>query len=588
MAVTFFISYKRGDAETERLLPPLRTALKDFGYQVFVDVDIDIGKNWEEELRHNIECADEFLLLLSAAAAKSERVEDEVRIADTFRNSKNKKPRVLPIYINLEDGPENPALKRILDPIEHLKWKSEGDTSEVAARIRAMVRARRRPAVIAKATVAIAAALLIVLFVHSVIQIVQLRSARSSVTDARAAHGRLRSAERLLVPHLWLVGPWRPDALLGQSLDEHAAPMLVSNRRNDLDQGLLLSAEAAALRGGNVTDTAQRVYNEQHYELLVTSAAASEEIAGRSLAVTSNASEWRIALGGHIWNCAEPIELQPCVVSPVTSRLPVVVAASFDSHDTLRLVGYSGEETRLNLLSGEEPSREGNYATFVAADRGDVATSFDHVSAVGPSVKVDAAGTALRPRSSGDLGRLKMLAFGPCDGCIATLGIDGAVKIWRWSPDGAVRPIVPAGTALLLASSSSGHRLALIDSKGDLTFYSGADTKPEGDVPVIDLRAAESMAMSPDGHRLAVVHGGNVTIFEDGAAFWTLVAATKQPASTAVAFAGNEFLVTRTPNDARVWRFRSTERREIGPEQRLVEWRKKFGLSGAATGAGKD
>jgi hypothetical protein len=431
------------------------------------------------------------------------------------------------------------------------------------------------------------AALLIILFLHSMKQIAQLRSAGSSVADALAAYGRLRADERLLAPHLWLVGRWRPEALVAQALDEHAAPLLASTLRNQVDQGLLLSAQAAFLSGGKLTDVAQRVYNEQHYELLVTSVDAREEIAGRSLAVSSNAAEWRIAIGGRIWSCAEPIGQRKCVAFPRSSRQPVVDAAAFDSQ-TLRLVGYSGEVTTLDLLSGQESSPSATDATFVAVDQGDVATSFDHGAGGGTSVRVDPAGPALGPRNSGDLGRVKMLAFGPCDDCIATRGIDGVVKIWRWSPAGAAgNPLVLPGKALLLAATRSGHRLTLISSTGDLAFY-GADAKPEGAAPSIDLSDAESMAMSPDGRHLAVVHGGNVTVFEDGGTFRALIAATKRPKPIAVIFAGNDYLVTRTPSDARVWRLRSAERRDPGPKERWAEWGKKFGLAGAGVVPGDD
>jgi hypothetical protein len=585
MAVRFFVSYKRNDPDTQRLLPPLRKALNGFRYniffkyRVFQDLDIDGGEKWKRELNRNIECADEFLLLLSAAAADSEYVQDEVRFADFFRTPKNRKPRILPIYVNLEKS-ENPKLRQILDldDLEHLNWKSDEDTPKIISEIRRLVRKRQRPDLIKKTIAAVLAALLIVLFVYSMIQIAQIRNARSSVADALSAFGRLRAAERLLIPRLWLTGRWKPETLAAQALDEHAAPLLAKTVRKDVDHGLLLSAQAAVLRGGNITDVAQRVYSEQHYEFLATSIDAREEIAGRSLAVSSNAKAHLIAVGGHIWRCAEPIGQQTCVELAASSRQPVVAAAAFDSQ-TLRLVGYSGDATTLDLASSQESPPSATDATFVTADQGEVATSFDHRSGGGASVRVDSAEPSLRPRESGDLGRVKMLAFGPCDGCITTLGFAGVVKIWSWKSAGAGSVRVLPGKALLLAANRTGHRLAVISSAGDLGFYD-ADAKTAGASPSIDLTDAESMAISPDGRHAAVVHGGNVTIFGD-ATFWTLTAATKQPKAIAVAFAGNDYVVTRGPSDARVWRLRSTERRDLAPNERWTEWRKKFGLGGA-------
>src|SRR3954447_10469939 len=578
MAVRFFVSYKRNDPDTERLVTPLCEELEGFRYKVFRDViDIDPGENWETKLSDSIESADEFLLLLSAAAAQSDRVEDEVRIANTFWKSKNRKPRILPVYINLETV-QNSKLQRILEDtrINHLTWKSETDTPIIAGRIRALVNKRRLLPRIAITTAVVLATLLIGLFVHSMIQIAQLHNPRS-VADALAAFDRLRGHERLFVSRLWLAGRWKPETLAAQALEERAAPMLASTVRKEVDHGLLLSAQASVIRGGNITNVAQRVYNEQQYDFLVTSIDPREEIAGRSLAVSTNAKEWRIAVGGRIWNCAEPIGQRPCVESPRSSRQPVVAAAAFNSQ-TLRLVGYSGDVTTLDLLSGQESSPSATDATFVAVDQGDVATSF--ATPGGTSVSVDPAGPSLRPHDSGDFGRLKMLAFGPCDDCIATLGFDGVVKILRWrSPRAADNPLVLPGKALLLAATRSGHRMAVISSKGDLAFY-GANAKPEGASPPIDLAEVESMAISPDGRYVAVVHGGNVTIFE-GADFRTLTAAAKQPKTIAAAFAGSDYVVTRGPSDARVWRLRSTERRDLAPIERWTEWRKKFGLGGA-------
>ena len=607
MAVRFFVSYKRNDADTESLLPPLRKALEGFRYYVFFnyevlqDVDIDAGDEWRKTLKSNIELSEEFLLLLSAEAEKSPYVQGELKTAKEFWDSKKKRPRakyfwhskyeqprLIPIYIKLKKS-ENPELNSILvlDDIHHLEWNSDADTPIVAERIRKLVGKRRRLGVIVRAAAAVLAAVLISFFVHSTIQVVQIRNARSSAAETLAAYDRLRAAERLFVPRLWLVGGWKPQTLIAQALNERAGQILTSPLRNQVDQGLLLAAQAAMLSGGKLSDAAQRVYDEQHYESLVTSIAAGQEIEGRSLAVSSEAAPWRIAIGGRIWSCAEPIGQHPCAASARRSRLKVVDAAGFDSQ-TLRLVGYSGEVTTLDLLSGRESSAPVTDATFVAVDHGDVATSFDHGAAGGPSVRVDPAGSAVGPVISSDFGRVKMLAFGPCSDCIATRGMDGVAKIWHWtSRSDAGNPRVLPGKALSLAATRSGRRLALINSAGDLVFY-GADAKPEGAAPLIDLSDAESMAMSPDGRHLAVVHAGNVTIFDDGTTFRTLIVATKQPRAIAVAFAGNDFLVTRTPVDARIWRLRSTDRRDLGPKERLSEWRKKFGLAGAGVVQGKD
>ncbi|HXH93034.1 MAG TPA: toll/interleukin-1 receptor domain-containing protein [Thermoanaerobaculia bacterium] len=627
----YFLSYTRAD---EKFALRLTDDLRASGVDLWVDQrDIKLSTPWDRAIEAALRSCAAVVVVLSPRAVGSENVLNEVGFA--LDHGKDVIPVLLeaceiPIRISRLQrvdftGDYDVALERCrttlggIDP--ELVRRAEGeltaylgplaskfvkvdaakahDAAELYrvlgahildaekqaaflknAPIRVKVRKRRRPALIPKIAAVALATVLIALFVHSMIQIAQLRNARSEA-DALAAYDRLRAGERLFVPRLWLVGRWKPQVLIAQALNKRAAKMLASPLRKQMDDGLLLSAQAAMLSGAKLTDAAQRVYDEQHYESLVTSIEAGEEIAGRSLAVSSNAAEWRIAIGGQIWSCAEPIGQRPCVVFPSSSQLRVVDAAGFDSN-TLRLVGYSGEAKTLDLLSGQESSYVVTDATFVAVDQGDVATSFDHGTTGGPSVRVDPAGPSLGPTNSGDFGRVKMLAFGPCRDCIATRGIDGVVKIWHWLSRGAAgNPLILPGEALSLAATRSGHRLALISKAADhITFY-GADAKPEGIGPPIDLSDAESMAISPDGRHVAVVHGGNVKIFDDRAALRTLIAATKQPTPIAVAFAGNDYLVTRTPNDARVWRLRSTERRDLGPEERWAEWRKKFGLAGA-------
>jgi DNA-binding beta-propeller fold protein YncE len=127
----------------------------------------------------------------------------------------------------------------------------------------------------------------------------------------------------------------------------------------------------------------------------------------------------------------------------------------------------------------------------------------------------------------------------------------------------------------------------VISSAGDLALY-GADAKIAGKAPSIDLTDAESLAISPDGAHIAVIHNGNATVFDDHANFRTFIPATKQPKPTAVAFAGNDYVVTRTPSEARVWRLRSTDRRDLTPDQRWSEWRKMFGLAGTGVLTAED
>jgi hypothetical protein len=575
MAVEIFISYKRNDPDTQSLFEPLLKVLRRFRYKPVYDTqDLDAGEPWESTIEDKIEHADFFVLLLSEAASRSEQVKKE-RDAANRGYRRRKRPRIIPVGVNFEPR----------DVLEELTWHSGEDPEPIAIEIRKIIRKARRWGVIARTAAAIAAALLLAFVAFSSIQITRLTDPRTDEGVVLAAYAQLKGSERLLVPRLWLSGRWAPETMAAQAFETRAAPMLQSSRRACVDHGLLLHAQAAALRNAPISAQVWTAYsNELHYDLLVTTIDAGDEISNRSLTANAGPARWIIAAGNRVWSCPQPLGQQPCGPLMKSRHQSHVISEALVTDQTLLLAEYLGERrlTRLNLDSGVEEDIA-TEAAYVAADRGDVAIAFDHRQPGTPSVRIDLAGNALGPEWSGDLGRLREIAFGPCDDCISMIEAKGTGKVWR---RGSGRnQTTPLGDGLLqLAATRVGHRLAFIDRRGRLAF-SGADPRQTTPGPTIDLRGTGAMSISPDGRRLAVVHDERVTIFEQGKDPWTLIDASRTPTPVAAVFAGNDYVVTRTPWDVRIWRLGSAEQRDLQPQRRLAEWRKKLGLAAAGADA---
>jgi len=587
MAVKFFISYSRNDDDSKRLVVALQSELKRSGHEVFVDLTMNVGTEWEEELKRKIAWSDEFILLLSAPAVASEPVREEIRHANALSDAL-KRPRLLPVYVNF-DSPLDRELQKILGPIQHLTWRSDADTAALVANIRAAVTARRHPRVVRAAVAAIVVVIVLLLFVYCRAQVSVLTRSGVSDADAVAAYHRLRRMQWLLLPRLWLIGPWSPDTLVrnhlserARQLDEKAAPGLRSNPRDELDRALVLSALAGLQRGSEPSIAAVTEYRDEGYDKLLATMRSEEEMHGRNLAVRPGSGEWRISAGERIWTCRLPIGSTPCEASPVTSRQPAVISSAFESDDELLIVGYRGVVTRLELNKQAEPAiwRDGKAVTV---DGSDVAIGFDdHAPTTGhPSVIAYTRGQSTQTSPMESIGGVTSVAFGPCSDCVTLLGTDGSMKVW-YRVSGETRSVRRAGTTAAIAASRAAGRLAVIDQKGTLAFYDRNLGTPS-ERP-IDLSGSIGFAMSHDGRRLAVVHASSVMIIEDGQQPQVLVSAVRTPTPVAAIFAGDDIVVTRTQADVRIWRLASPKGENAGPLGTWLHWRNQLGF---ARGSGK-
>src|SRR5213593_1794186 len=296
------------------------------------------------------------------------------------------------------DRPRDAELQKILDPIQHLTWHSEADTARLASDIRDAVAARRRPGVVRGAVLAMVVAAFALLFFYGRTQVTLLNKPKTDEAAAVAAYRRLQALEHLWLPRLFLRGAWRSDVLAqkyfgarAQFLDDEAAALLASAKREQVDRGLVLTALASLKRGSDSDRSrqAQAVYDHQKYDRLIATIREPQEVGGVGLSVRTGATQWRIAAGGHIWTCKQPIGERPCDLTRQSAQL-FVTASAFRSDDEVHLVATdSGDGTRLRLSERTEDKTR-TSATDIAVDDGEMATSFDHRSAPDdPSVVVD-------------------------------------------------------------------------------------------------------------------------------------------------------------------------------------------------------
>lgn len=137
----FFISYRSQDPD-RTLARQFYETLKSAGHDVFMAAEsIRLGDNWSQRIDQELEQSDYFVLLLSANAAMSEMVIEEVRRAKELRDaSASHKPAILPIRVQLPmNAPLNYDLRGYLGRIQQREWRSPDDTVAILYEILSVV-----------------------------------------------------------------------------------------------------------------------------------------------------------------------------------------------------------------------------------------------------------------------------------------------------------------------------------------------------------------------------------------------------------------------------------------------------------------
>jgi len=590
----FFISYSRGDAASRKLAAALSYNLPRLGYEVFVDVvGLQAGERWTEQLEHQIDTCDVFVILVSEGSLASDYVSRELARA-LARNNATERPLIVPIRIQFTR--ELQGDECVLDEFERLDWQSKSDTPYVIERIDESVsqvmpkpdgpplpprhRLRRGLTVPMKWIIAGAALLLAVLCVLSLVQVRALAGARSD-EGARAAFERLRTLQTCLLPRLWLAGPWNPERLAeayftrrAETIDAVATPMLGSRLRQEADQGLLLATLAAFKRGGAPSDAARDYAQKQNYPLLDATLRSDEPSPGTALAAWRGAQRFLIAEGTRVWSCPAN-DVTHCA----TTELPGLDAAkdaAFVSETRLDTVSVDGSANQWDLGTFASPIaaaiRAGDPAVSVAADRGDIAIVF----AVAPRVTVVLADGRWISAPS-NMRPVTRATFGPCERCVTLLfDIERAV---RWNYDSGTQwPL--AGGANDAAATLGFFAVAMLD--GTIRFYDANRNSFRRPVP-LRFESIKKLTISQDGHRAAVVHDDVVSVVDDGGTIVQLIPADRRPAPIAAAWAG-DVLVTRTPSEVRLWKLGRSSVADVAPGDAWRERRKQLGMTVDAAG----
>ncbi|MBD2180912.1 AAA-like domain-containing protein [Planktothrix sp. FACHB-1355] len=130
-STSVLLSSYRGNDPDMMLMTKLDAALKKNGYQVFLATgSLRMARNGLQQIYTALNSCDCLLLLLSPLSASSEMVTEEVRLAKTrYTSTDDRKPIIVPIYINCPFSLLNHDLRGYLQGIPHYEWRSPDDTN---------------------------------------------------------------------------------------------------------------------------------------------------------------------------------------------------------------------------------------------------------------------------------------------------------------------------------------------------------------------------------------------------------------------------------------------------------------------------
>ncbi len=125
-----FICYKRHLAADQQLAVHLRQFFEQQGCPVFIDLQLQPGQNWLDEIDRRIKTSDFVIALLSKTSANSEMVQAEVKRAYEYRK-RHGRPRILPVRVAYE-GLLPYAIDALIDSLQYAIWRHPGDNQRVA------------------------------------------------------------------------------------------------------------------------------------------------------------------------------------------------------------------------------------------------------------------------------------------------------------------------------------------------------------------------------------------------------------------------------------------------------------------------
>lgn len=142
-APAVFLSYCHADpnADVVRLV---YSALSS-RYRTFCDVELEPGVRWAAEIDANLASASYFVVFLSAEAADSKGVTEEVRRAVTL-NPERGRPRIIPVRLAY-DGDLKYELGMLLNSFQFEFWQTSDDTQDLIAKLDSVITGKRSASV---------------------------------------------------------------------------------------------------------------------------------------------------------------------------------------------------------------------------------------------------------------------------------------------------------------------------------------------------------------------------------------------------------------------------------------------------------
>ncbi len=122
-----FISYKHDVVPDDGVATELSNKLKEYGYYVFIDKDIEVGTEWVERINQEIQNADFMIAFLSEYSVQSEMVKEEIEKAHYLAKEQNGRPRILPVRMKYRAKFQSP-LSKYLNHIHWAIWDEPADT----------------------------------------------------------------------------------------------------------------------------------------------------------------------------------------------------------------------------------------------------------------------------------------------------------------------------------------------------------------------------------------------------------------------------------------------------------------------------
>jgi hypothetical protein len=126
--------YKRNAQPDELLLEYLEEKLKEKGHDVYIDRHIKGGMRWAKAISQHIQSASAVIPLLSPKSVRSDMLGYEIQLAHDARQSRNGKPRILPIRVGFRDEDLTDPFD-LLNPIQHFFWDTPNDSEKLLGEI---------------------------------------------------------------------------------------------------------------------------------------------------------------------------------------------------------------------------------------------------------------------------------------------------------------------------------------------------------------------------------------------------------------------------------------------------------------------